>query len=435
MLNRIRSLVEQVSRLEEPHMTVDEQVQLDKTFDEILVRLVTKEIIRHRVRSVALTNLQTLALRSRFWNEVHLSLTKVDNPFVQDVAQSVRSVAELLHASSTLFFKGSVVSSAYPLQYHRDQRDVDILIPSFADLWEILQRAEGVYSFKRLKIFTYAAGTLGGTVDLINDTISAQSPVLPRKLDVHIGAFPIWAGAYFQGDLWKSAEDRQWFKVPCWENCLLLCVAHVATEWYYRLRDINDLYAIVSNPSVKIDWDYVKQAAQREQLWDLTNVMLAEVKRLYPSVNLPFLPEMLFAGRWFQATSWGRSSLLVAFAWQSRFLYRRYRSQFSLTRSVIDTIYHGLNLVIYHNRAYSAQKRRIIRSIRPNRVLVLIPLDRNPPFSLRQSRELDPTIRVAWEHTPSEVFLTPWGTWTQASYEGKIDPVQKKALRQITSKE
>ncbi len=324
-----------------------------------------------------------------------------------------------------MLIKGAAVAPLYPMGMTRHMVDLDILTKDFEDLWEILERTRPSYSYSRLKLYVFPRLEVTGSLDL-STRISTEP--LPN-VDVHVKAFPIWGATKYEADLWLRRRQVGNLLAPSWEDCLLIVAAHVVKQWLYRLRDLNDVYVILHGQGSGLDWDYVVRTGRREGLLGVLQMLIRETGHLYGNTMSPLPEDLAKVGvitRNFARYNRGRTSRVGAFALQSRFLYGRYRRDFGMLQTLSQSLANGLNQLVYDNRAYRAPKKRVIRKIRPNEILVLVP---TPSGHSAASLALDPnlgepvgspSLRVVHPGTQHEYFLTPEGAWVQSSYYGRL---------------
>lgn len=155
---------------------------------------------------------------------------------------NLSNVPILLRNQNIMLIKGSALSRLYPDNAKRYQVDADVILRSIDELWEILKITSNDYTFDRLKLYTSFEGNLSASLDL--------EPKNSKKLpiDIHISPYEIWGSINYDIDLWKNAKQLDnGSYVPSYEDTLLMLVGHLATQWMYRIRDINDCYIILKN--------------------------------------------------------------------------------------------------------------------------------------------------------------------------------------------
>jgi len=333
-------------------------------------------------------------------------------------------VGSRAEAAGGIWIKGVAVEACYPHPFARTSHDVDLVVPGFEQLWRFLADVEDLYQFQRIKVYQYPAGRYGGSVELV-----PRSPELHlKRVDVSVGGFHLWGASAFRADLWLRSRVVDGHRVPSWEDTLLIMAGHVATQWHYRLRDLNDLWALLHGVGPQLDWDYVIRMARSEGLLALIGILLRECERVYGK-PLPGVPQELRVGarlvdRAFATYNFGETNVGVGALEQTRFLVPRYSRDFGPLRGTYEALRNGAHLVRFRRRAFYAGPERRRRKIGPNEVLVLVrtaPPDPSVPWDSLGGRSLgSPALRVVDEATPEERFLTPYGTFAQASYQGEV---------------
>lgn len=422
---RIRQIVEQLGQIvDQPLARSDlDRVQSDPQSD-ILMHQIADEFRRQRVFQIA-----EQRVRSRI--HVHplyprlLDAMRMLEPTVVRYKLPVSSINQahaLLEAHDVWFIKGTATAPLYPPYVTRDQADVDVIIPDFRTLWCILNATRCQYCFERLKIHIYPHHQIAGSLDLHPTNTAARLP----NIDIHVGTFHIWGGAGYNMDLTKSSNYAAGRRVVNWSDALLITVFHTAKQWFYRLRDINDLYVIISQQYHNIDWVYVKRIAQKGHLFGVLVMLLQEVQRIY-EIDLPGMFTAQSTPNWllnrFRMHNWGKLDYTTGVLVQAQFAYRRYRATSSTVGSLINVCKNSFNMIYYKNRAYATGVKRVIRPFQPNEVLVLVPLMQSNLefFESQPSQYIDATIKVVNQGSESEYFITPDTVWVQASYGGNLD--------------
>jgi hypothetical protein len=119
---------------------------------------------------------------------------------------------------------------------------------------------------------------------------------------------------------------------------------------------------------------------------------------------------------------------------QYKFIQQRYRQDEGLLYSLKHSLRNSFNLLIYNYRAYAAPRRRLIRRIKSNEVLILVPVEKLEKnwADLKIGRPIgSSTLQVVNEGTTREYFVTPTGIWAQSSYSGVLEEPHRKKLAAI----
>jgi hypothetical protein len=324
-----------------------------------------------------------------------------------------------------LFIKGAANAAAYRPPYQREFDDIDVIVEDYDRLWPMLEVVGEHYRFDRLKVYQHLEGNVG-TVDL--RTNRHPSRLLP--VDVHVGGYHIWGASRLNVNLWQRASVSNGRLAPGLEDCILVTCAHVATDWYYKMRDLNDI-RVLTRTERPIDWDYLERTARLEGLDDILAVLISEAERVYHETLAPPLPlrRLSPTARLFARRNFGKADRLGAIAQQTRFTFPRYRRALGPERAALESARNGFNLVRYRNRAYRADDRRRIRRIRPNEILVLVPIDRRNANQSRPGRSIGGNrFRVVNEGAANEHFVTPYGIFVQAPYSGRLGNGERSLL-------
>jgi hypothetical protein len=429
-----RNIVDSLASVvwQEPSYDLLRRIQLFPD-QEVLADCVVNELRQHRVVLIAKYNIERLENVDPFYYLLSSKLKQVDVAWMAPEYTS-KQLQTILPVEDALFIKGSAISTLYPPFLIRDRADRDILVPNFDALWPLLDAATERYRVERLKLYIHVQHEVSGSIDLHPLNRFDNLP----GVDVHVNAFPIWGATKFEANLWERKIRVDGVFLPSWEDTLLLLAAHIATQWLYRVRDLNDIYVILSKLGSSLDWDYILKTAQKENLTNILSLVLHGTQRLYnlPSDTAPLLRRKLtFAEELFVQRSYGSPTLAAGLLLQSKFLYRRYNEDFGLAGGLYHLMQNGCNMIRYNYRAFSAHHRREIRKIKPNEVLVLVPIF---PQSYGRINGYagqplgTSSLQVVNQGTPKEYFITPYGVWAQASYSGVLsDFVRDQIVREV----
>jgi hypothetical protein len=430
----VRSIVEQLGTFNK-NKKYNELSSIKQSNMKDFINVVAKEIIRHRVTQIAKYNISQSKNHYDFFNLLSKEINSKTNEYEKISKFDMHRTKDLLKNKEMIFIKGSALSILYPKFYNRDLADIDILISNFSDLWSVLKNTKKTYNQDRLKIYTYAKGEVSGSIDLTPKK-STDSP----SIDIHISAFPIWGAIKYECDLWDRKIETSFGYIPSWEDSLLLIVAHVTKQWFYRLRDLNDIFVIINEKSINLDWNYIYIKAREVNLFDILVFLLKETQRVYQSTfysipkefNSQLFKETKLLNE-FKKKSWGESNLIVGAMMQTKFTFNKYREYFGSLNGCLHCMKNGINMLIYNNRAYSAQSKRVIRKLEANEILVLIPLFYNKKSLNRNlGKEIVPSLKIVNQNKKDEYFISPYCLWVQASYSGEIsEDVKEQIIRSI----
>lgn len=421
MQNSIRTIVEVIgsiapSKERASYITSS----LGKTTDlRILADDILIQLRRHRILQITNSNLKYL----RGIHPLYELLLALLAPIIEEKFGAGRKdyleLSRLVQCDKFMLIKGAAVASLYPPTMVRDYRDVDVFVPHFDAMWYLLNALSNRYGMGKMKLYMYSASEVSGSIDLSPEDTDS----LPY-IDLHMGYYHIWGATKYGGDLWARRQRLQdSFSTPSWEDCLLLIAAHTATEWYYRHRDINDIFVILTRVE-NLDWDYIISTAERDGLLGILSLLMMEMSRIY-SFELPAdFAKPNWRCRQFVRKNWGKAHKAFALLQQSEYLLQRYPAHFGTLRSIVECCRNAKNMVLYDNRAYNASRRRRIRAVRPNEVLVLVNLKNNARKFHADIRLGDPiwssSFRVINRGRWEEYFLSPVGVWIQSNYQGYL---------------
>jgi hypothetical protein len=399
---------------------------------ELLAETTARKLRKHKVHNLAYSNICRLPKIDAFGKRL-LEKIEAITPAPKSAPPTLGEIQALLGVENALFIKGAALAALYPQVTDRFQLDVDVIVPNFESLWQIFRTFPASDSAHRLKIYLYPRGEIAGSIDLSPSPLSAGYP----KIDVHVGSFHLWGAATYRPNLWTKKIKIDSVYLPSWEDTLLLVAGHVTTDWLYRLRDINDLYVLLAQRGQQMDWDYILEVAKQEKLLDILQMLLSETRRIYPGkfkLPLTISPPSGWVESLFLRRSWGTRDRLAGLLLQYKFIQQRYRQDEGLLYSLKHSLRNSFNLLIYNYRAYAAPRRRLIRRIKSNEVLILVPVEKLEKnwADLKIGRPIgSSTLQVVNEGTTREYFVTPTGIWAQSSYSGVLEEPHRKKLAAI----
>lgn len=329
---------------------------------------------------------------------------------------NLSNVPILLRNQNIMLIKGSALSRLYPDNAKRYQVDADVILRSIDELWEILKITSNDYTFDRLKLYTSFEGNLSASLDL--------EPKNSKKLpiDIHISPYEIWGSINYDIDLWKNAKQLDnGSYVPSYEDTLLMLVGHLATQWMYRIRDINDCYIILKN--CKLDWRDIYNVGKKYNLLCLLNVLLHKVKEVY---GIDYFQKLYknndYSLKWyekiFMERNLGIPNVYTSCMLQFTFVYKNYKEKHDIIRSLYEAIRNTKNLIIYENRAYKINNKLKIKKFNENEIIVLTPKNIQIDFQNVKSEKVlfGTSLKVVNQGKKNEYFSTPYGTWVQSTY-------------------
>jgi len=329
---------------------------------------------------------------------------------------NLKNIPVLLGNQNIMLIKGSALSRLYPDNATRYQVDADVILKSIDELWEILKLTSNDYTFDRLKLYTSFDRNLSASLDLE----PKDSKKLP--IDIHISPYEIWGSINYDIDLWKNAKqlDNGCY-VPSYEDTLLMLVGHLATQWIYRIRDINDCYIILKN--CELDWKYIYDVGKKYNLLCLLNILLHKVKEIYGiDCFRKLYKDTDYTIKWyekiFMEKNLGIPNVYTSWMLQFSFVYKNYKEKHNIIKSIYETLRNTKNLIIYENRAYKINNKLKIKKFNENEIIVLTPNNvQNILQDVKSEKVIfGTTLKVINQGKKNEYFSTPYGTWTQSTY-------------------
>lgn len=408
--------------------------------------------------------------------EEFLSLLKSFKTYCEGVTQfnleEVERISQRLEndlGKSVMLLKGAAVSRYYRHDTQRNIFDVDVLLPDLETSLYFLQllKEEG-YTLDKVRL-TY----LGG----FQETVSNQYPgqivgiiITNRKgtdvyadrsasFDICIGAFPGYNNWVLDCSIWDRASvDSQFpgFLLPSPEDNLLVLLIHALRHGRLSLRDINDLYAIISNDR-SFDWEYFLIHIEKNNLIPIASLLLQMMAELY-SWNLPASVQSALKLTKIQRFStfllkrfnrprnenfnWG--GLVLQYLYNF-FHYRKQRggtlfSHVSALKSVLE--------MFKKERPYRTWSSRDLQNFPSESMrIVFVPVTPRNDKRKWQVEQLDlaQVSKVATRHgipihqvdkslllwnwkKDDELILTFEGMYTQSSYDGNLSPEEIEKL-------
>lgn len=382
---------------------------IDIKNEKLLYNELIQFLSRNRVLEIVLTNCKKI-------NDIVLE------DFIKDIQNQklknrenvkpeiLKNIPDILNNDNILFIKGSVISQLYPLNYSRYQVDVDIIIKNIDELWNMLNQIKGVYKFDRLKIYTSSKNRISASIDL--EPISKELPYI----DIHVSPFEIWGSINYDSDLWKkNIKVDGKILIPSKEDMLILLCAHLAKQWMYRIRDINDCYIILKN--YKLDWNYIYTQCKKFNLFTLLVILIKNVESVYGLTidDERFSKKFSFFENLFIKHNLGKQRVYTSFGLEFKFVYQYYYLNIGMYQAIKNSIKNTKNLIVYKNRAYKINKKRKIKQLKENEIIVLVPTKKI--FNIVNKRKLlDTSMYIVNEGMKNEYFETPYCNWIQSTY-------------------
>jgi hypothetical protein len=371
--------------------------------------------------------------------------------------------------------KGIAMAPDYPEHAPREMYDVDLLILT-GSVWETLRIFEELgYYAPRLRLDRHGEPLLRGAIHGITAlTGLGNAKSYPLRLemrereepfDLHFQAFPGLGDTMLDADLAAGARRRpvgeQELLIPSVENAILIMCTHLFRHGTSKVKDLNDLQALLHGREHELDWDYLLATARRNTLEAPLHGLLRKLRQ-ERGVELPEawlrqsaprgLPRL--AARWMsdgvdQATTVeiGQGGLYPGRAGQAIVLREIYRKRGVAPVRALARAVSNLWRLTQDGRSYRTWSQREVRSFdEAHLVLASIAPQADGEAWLVDRIDLARAVEVAeaggipirayrtsevvvWDvGDEGELVLTPEGVLTQASYRGEWDEVTLAGL-------
>jgi len=382
---------------------------MDNLSDDKTVNNIASFIIKNRVGEIVLKN--CYFINDKKLRKLENSLkNKLSNTYECVSIEKLNKMLKYFNNDNLLFIKGTALCKLYPKEYTRYQVDIDLIVHSIDDMWDILRKNKNWYRYDRLKLYTSFNHTLSASIDLY-----PKEEGIPY-VDVHVNPFEIWGSISYKSKMWDRKIKNENYYVPSYEDMLLLIASHIGTQWMYRIRDINDVYILLNK---KLDWKYINDTAKVNNLTSILKVLFSKIKKMYNIDLFDKLDgknELNLSEKIFAKNNYGNPNVYTATPIESIFVYKYYRFNYSLFKSIYNSLKNTKNLVLYKNRAYKINKKRKIKKFSENNIIVLKEADLNISSNDKLSRIINNTLKIYNEGKNNEFFCTPVGKWIQSSY-------------------
>ena len=181
-----------------------------------------------------------------------------------------------------MLIKGLAIETFYPKNQNRLWHDIDLYFPNMRTAWKALLALHNIGSpVPRLSLRRFINQELGG----IASDFSHYGYSSKFNIDCHLGVYPIMSSKVYESDIWRRGEivcnDKNRLFVPSPEDSLMLLCAHIYHDSHLRLRDINDAFSLTRNLHSKIDWDYVIDTIQKNNLSPIFYELLKITQKTY----------------------------------------------------------------------------------------------------------------------------------------------------------
>jgi len=372
---------------------------------EIMVDDIVAFLDEHRVLQIAYENLKYInsEYSMKLQNKISANLNKWPGTSIKQLVE----LAEIIDRKKLLFIKGSSLSNLYPVEYTRYQWDIDVIVSNIDELWEIIEKLETQYYFDRLKLY------------LIRDNdYSASLDLLPKKkdlppIDIHIAPYYIWGAKVLDVDLWEKEQAIVNLNCPSFENMLLILVAHIANQWMYRLRDINDLY-LLSNKN--LDWNYIYTMLNENNLLPIFNVLNNKISEVY-GVHVEGIKKLKIYEHMFYRLNFGKVSSLGSTLIEWKVVLKSYEKM-GFYNKYYNCLKNTINMVVYKNRAYKVNKKLKIKKWEANEIIVLKKATEKIEVS-NYSRKLASEFHLYNEGKKTEYYKAPNIIFVPTTYHNK----------------
>lgn len=377
-------------------------------FTQIVLGLTNNNVLE--ISKINLKNCMESKLKSEL-------LKLIENAIENKTRQITLEDTKILDAATKevdiLLIKGMAISRYYPEKYSRNQGDIDILVKNSKDLGVIIKNLEKRYYFEKLKLHFLYNNQITSTIDLI-----PLKTKLDPYIDVHLTPYYMWGAVAYDSNIWERSERINNFFIPSIEDTIVMLCAHLSNQWMYRMRDINDLFCLISKNN--INWNIVEKQVKMLSLESLMNILIHEVINIYGNdlseskigmlkklVNKLNIREKLFLNK-----NFGKENHFGSFLIEIKFVYSYYRRVFNLKKSLYHTFKNTYCMIVYDNRAFST--RNILKTKKENEVYVLKRVESNIDISTQKN--LDKNISICNLNTKNEFIKTDFGNWKQVPY-------------------
>ncbi|GAB6991978.1 nucleotidyltransferase family protein [Paenibacillus pini] len=387
-------------------------------YAKIQIDSVIEELKKNKVYEIGLGNISYLL--SNIPDHKYLSgwkdrflLTTVNDVSQEEAYKLIKKYD--LDEDKILFIKGSALGFYYPKEYKRNTVDIDLIIRDIDYLWEILNRFEGSYDYDRLKLYINDKKGFTGSIDLESENKENVA------VDIHLVNYFIWGGIEYPEVLWDRTTFENGILIPSKEDRLVMLIAHLANQWKYRIRDLNDLYIMIHQD--QLDWNQVRILVEELNLNPFLNGLYDRMIELYGDDISIRKPEFLYptlSSQLFFKYNLGSPKEITALPLEFSFTYNNYRKNLSILKSLYQTLYNSFNLVVFKNRAFYVNKKLKIKKWKPNSIFILKPF----PMDLSlvgeekkiNKKYLSKNFYIVNEGKDNEVFVAKNMIWKQSSY-------------------
>ena len=442
----------------------EHQINYDKLF--LKSRQVSSQVYQH-LSSFHITEGGFKNLLSRL-----KSYQAVCDKQVQLLSSEIFAVSRTLKENdikSLMLLKGAAVAQHYRSGTVRNFDDVDVLVPDLStglDLIHLLKTRS--YSIDKVRLISLS-NLQEEISDRIPDHIAGIAITFRSEaglyeghsasFDVCISTFPGYNNWMLDCPIWERADTHPQFPnilVPSPEDSALILLIHALRHGRLSVRDINDLYVILScEPS--FDWGYFIQYLGENQLIPIASLFIQKVVELY-EWSLPPCVEPLLRLSWQEQLSCfflrrfnhPKNENLNLGSFPLQFLYNRDRYQaktgntwtsyFSALKSIFD--------MLRYERPYPTWSGRILQPF-PHTAhrMVMIPIvpqqdgmqwqvesidltkANHIAMRLKVRSHLIGTSLLFWHwQSDKELILTPKGIYVQSSYDGTLSKQERSKL-------
>lgn len=267
---------------------------------------------RHKVLPTVVTHLTELQadapipVAGRIVDELRAAYEGRRDWIAAAVVPELVSIAEAFSAAGVAyaFTKGSHLLPVYPEGHLRQLNDVDILV---RDVQDLFRAYDVLHALGYCVWFRYENPWLEGAADggecAIDSAGGAGHIVFTRfltsdretcteefnRIQVEIYAAGQTAGVgHLESGVWSRLQrDARGFRVPSAEDALLILLAHNVKHGEYFLKDLNDIYLLVSQAGTALDWAYLISTARDNGLDAMGALLFRLVNDYYGRTVIP----------------------------------------------------------------------------------------------------------------------------------------------------
>lgn len=382
---------------------------------QILIENIVNELYFHKVLEVTKFNLTNLCNTNEFVLNLRKQIDIYINTKIEKVYnEHLNLLLKLSTSTDIMLIKGMAIKNFYPENYVRNQGDIDILVRDFDSLWKIINNLSKKYYFEKFKLHFLYDNQTTGTIDLI--PYNKQNPYI----DIHLTPYYMWGAISYPSKIWKNSKKYDTFYVPDVEDLVLMLCAHISNQWLYRMRDINDLFCIITKN--RLDWNKIIFKSKELGIFSILKILLINLYEVYNSdilcyelpnfnnIKMSELKEKLF-----NYYNFGKENTISSLPLELFFTYQNYNKHFSFYKSIKHCIKNSYYMVATNNRAFNT--KNILKRKKENEVYVLKTNRKQANLKMENERVLREGLILYNENSKFEYFRMNNQNWYQVPYK------------------